>query len=465
MKIKEANIWCLLSWNKIQDDILKFQRKIYSAYLLGETARVNFLQKKLSNSSLLRLWIIYLLYKYNQNYPSNSQIKYIYSQLLHNKSNFHVCNNFNMIIKKGYLILTYLILLPIWRAIKKKENQRFLSISSSFYYIKNISEKYSQPNSKYLLNFNLNKYLKILTPQTIRTRIFQYCHFRISNKIAYLLHDEILHNYSNKFYIGYMSRISSSIQTRASKLFIDILFYHFTKMLVKYDQIKKTLVFKSKINQVNRNYYYQYLYNITIISNSEQCLKEFQFLLICWFKKFNINFLKICILSTKNEILGYSLNKVYLNHQVIIQLKPSVKSQLYLLKILSYVNKTMRNVHLYRYIQTISVILKRWKNYFYLCNCQYIFKQLDNKIFQKIRSWIMRRHPKWSKQQIYAKYFPQYSSIKYHKKIYKNKWILSEINSQDKTEIIFLEKLTWKHFSTNRICQNNFKYLNLMYLY
>ena len=170
--------------------------------------------------------------------------------------------------------------------------------------------------------------------------------------------------------------------------------------------------------------------------------------------------MKIHLQGHKFSILDFSCN--YIPYTASFQIRPKVSAQNYLLKTISLLNQKLKNSAFDIYINRLTIILKHWSKYFRICNCRKTLGILDEKIFQKIKSWAFRRHPRWSREKIKSKYFPTDITIKYYNRIYSGNWILL-----DSTKSIFLNKLRWDYriTGTNMFDSANKKRYYTSYLY
>lgn len=408
-----------VAWYQIKTSVLKFQRKIYSAALLREQSRVRFLQYKLFNSRMLRLWIIYQIY-----HKENPRITVFQNKLAYFWRN-----------PKSALLALKLVLLPEWKATLNQRNFNYcFSISK---YIEDILKIQKQEQFPYLLELNLSQHWNDRDWETIFKKL-KYpgnIHFYIS----YLFNHGILKNYNlfiqkRYFTIEYTHRLDIQIST----ILLDIFLNEFSELLFKYLS-QRNIFLKGYQKTV---YYIRNLSTITILDSHYSTLTEIETIFISWLKRSGINLLmpKSTIKSIYNSlnICYYDICK---NNSKYSLVKPSLLAQKHLLSLISSISKKMRNASLDYFISKISILLKCWRNYFRACNCVKVFAYLDEQIYQQIRVWVLRRHPKWSKTKIIKKYFPPIEQVKYYSRVYSGKWILSHINSNG--EVVMLDKLRW----------------------
>nr|YP_010336262.1 putative reverse transcriptase/maturase [Chroodactylon ornatum]UNJ14668.1 putative reverse transcriptase/maturase [Chroodactylon ornatum] len=457
--------WDILDWDQIQQYVFKFQRKIYSASLLKERSRTQFLQRKFLHSKLLRLWVTNQVIKFQKKYVTSFERHQIFLQL-HNIMQMKYNKEDSEIIKEGKILLIYLILNPEWEAYFsiQKHNYSF-SIKELVRKINHIaSKKYS---SLYIIKISLEHQIDLIYLSTITKRLNTFS--LMNDSVNHILKSGLIQAYkefiTRKFFI---LQYNERCNLKLSLLLLEALFSEFSTIFCRYINKRKLIetTFQSTVNCQ----YVRYLHNFIILDPEKSRIEDLRVLLQYWLHKIGIK-----KRIKKPRKLSKSLN-IELNHYLIIKksikntsIYPSKYAQTYLLEIISNITRKMRNASLILFVHVISIVLKCWKSYFSICNCSEIFNKLDNMIFQKIRAWVFRRHSNWSKDSIKQKYFAPIIDIKYYKRLYTGNWILSTLSSSKNldTTVMVVPKLRWHNdgVNFNQTNVSNLFHLNYLYRY
>lgn len=458
------NSWDLIAWDKVHLHILKFQKKIYCAALLKEKSRVYSLQKKLINSQILRLWVTHEL-MISTNQASNSTDQYwLFSQLKYfNRLDTGVENQRKGSLYEGKNLLIQMVFQPEWDAIFDHSNAGFKHYRSVVEVLEEISLVYRTYKSCYILNVNLDQYIHLMNHDIIQKQIkdsllFRSLYLRIV-KINNLIgsRNSVLRTYlyNNK-----------DPEIQLYHLLINIIFSQFSMILRKYikQRYMYTKILPENPKGKDCTTYLRYLYNFTFINTQSDSLKDIRYIFKYWLKQIGIrldlNEMKIHLLNHKFNLLDFSCR--YIPHTAFLRIRPKVSAQNYLLEVVSLLNQKLKNSAFDIYINRLAIILKHWSKHFRICNCRRTLSTLDEKIFQKIKSWAFRRHPQWSHNKIKSKYFPANIRVKYYNRIYAGNWILL-----DDTKSIFLNKLRWDYRITGKkmLDSTNRKQYATNYLY
>lgn len=145
------------------------------------------------------------------------------------------------------------------------------------------------------------------------------------------------------------------------------------------------------------------------------------------------------------DFLGFQHTQVRKNERYKIQIVPSRKSQKdFLLQIRNIVQKK-KSVSSYVLINELRPRVIGWANYYKYCESSETFSRVNHLIFQKVRGWVFRRHPRQSRTEIKKKYFPEGRTYKFHDRSYQQNWILTgESLSAGKKKISnFLPNMAW----------------------
>lgn len=145
------------------------------------------------------------------------------------------------------------------------------------------------------------------------------------------------------------------------------------------------------------------------------------------------------------DFLGFQYTQVRKNGRYKVQIIPSRKSQRYLLLQIREIVQTHKSVSSYVLINELRPQIIGWANYYRCCDSAKTFSKIDNLIFQKLRAWVFRRHPRQSRTEIRQKYFPVGQTYKFHTRSYQQDWILTgEFLNASKQKISnFLPKMAW----------------------
>nr|YP_010336656.1 putative reverse transcriptase/maturase [Rhodospora sordida]UNJ15062.1 putative reverse transcriptase/maturase [Rhodospora sordida] len=455
--------WDILAWDQIQHYVLKFQRKIYCASLLKEKSRVKFLQDKLLKSQLFSLWTTQQIVRNNQLGLNCAQKYEIFFELKSLSETSLAKISRKKIVIKGQIFLLKLVLLPEWDA--SFRNQQFNYCISIPEIVQNIQRVCLKKQFSHFFEVNLSRYINDINFGIVLNQLNSS--LKIKLYISQLLQSGLLENYRNFITYRYFTvEGTHRLDIQLSNLLIDIVFHEFSQILFKYTQ-KRNLLFSKFEKEGRQEYQYlRSLYSFVILHSEYDNLKEIQHLLTCWLKTRGI-YLKEEVISIQST--NSSFNFAYYSFQKIdeknFQIKPSISAQKHLLNLISAMSNRMKNSPVSVFISKLSLVLKRWKNYFSLCNCKRVFNKLDEQIFQKIRGWAFRRHPKWSKNKSKIKYFPKINGLKYYDRIYSGNWIFSNISTTE--EVIILDKLRWvtPKSSTYYCCFDKLYRFNYLYQY
>lgn len=417
--------------------IQKYQKKIYSASLLKEKTRVQFLQNKLMQSKVFCLWVIYLIEKEHNMTLSPCEKKEILLQL--ENWNYRETLN-NNLVRKAQILLLNLILIPEWDA--KLHCSLSSQTSSTSQSIKNIKRNYSNKNFSYFIEINLYKYLNPLKyPEIVHELDNSYY---IKLYLYHLMKSDILNQCQDLITDQYfLVENFHSKNLHLINLFIKILWNKFLKVISNYQLTQKKLLYKI----CDSNPVCQYICNnnfFIIYSSSYNHIQNINKLLLFWLKEKHIyipaKFFSIQYYSRNFTLMYHSFSQT---QNKTLSIKPCHFAQIHLCNIIKKIIKQLQNASSKILIYRLSIIIKMWKQYFKSCNCKKTFYKLDEQIFQKVRKWAYRRHPNWSTEKIKNKYFNTIYGLKYYHRIYSGNWILSL--NMNNNNLFILEKLRWKN--------------------
>nr|YP_010338618.1 putative reverse transcriptase/maturase [Rhodaphanes brevistipitata]UNJ18568.1 putative reverse transcriptase/maturase [Rhodaphanes brevistipitata] len=434
--------WDIIAWKRIQKFIFKFQRKIYSAALLQEYSRVDFLQTKFINSKILRIWVIQQLIIKKHLKFNRVQIYLFYSKFFsHNKYRPKIQKK--ILWKYCNLLILKLLAKPSCDAKIRSNQHGFKYYDSSQQMAKKIQNIILQDKSDYILNINLDKKVVNINYQIILNTITQNTYLKKIAKQS--LRDGVLEKYQYwMHYYYFIKQQNEPLQIELANLLINAVLNKFSKILFNYNQQKS--FFLSSV--IHKYYYLRHLYNFTIISKDYKSILEIKYLLVYWLKKIGITLDQSTISIQRTDsgfnTLHFFFKQTIINNKITCVVIPSNKARNDLMVLINQVTRKARNSTLHNYISLLSIILQYWKKYFGMCTQKQIFYELDHQIFQKIRAWVFRRHPNWSRKDIVKRYFPKTNGIKYKKRIYNGIWVLGELLQEKNKAPLFLDKLRWK---------------------
>ena len=459
-----TNSWDLVAWDHVQKSIVKFQKKILAASLLKEIGRVHFLQKKFIESRLVKLWVTHQITLQSEMNLTSSEKYWIVTQLELNDSNQLVTKkkkkDLISLVKKSSILLLKSVLEPQWIS-NLKLNSPYYNCMESL--IEEITRITATNVKQFVFTVNLDSYLHLVDQKLILKNINSSIYLK--RKCQEILKNNFFESYQH-IKINYYMTDKKLPELQFGNLLVDILFHEFKSLFGRY--IQKYILIHKQIPINKKQYSLRYLCNFIFIDSDYGYLKNIRYLFVNWIKKIGIslksNETKIKSIDRWFHILQFSLIQVQKNNQRRIKIKPSISAQRDLLDTLSKLNHRMKNSIITIYIDRVSIILKKWAEYFKVCNCKKTLNKLDNQIFEKLRTWAFKRHARWSKQQIKLKYFPNKLKLKYFQRIYHGNWILSYRDS-NVTDKIFIEKLRWNYKRNYfpRLKNNKINYLNFLY--
>nr|YP_010336461.1 putative reverse transcriptase/maturase [Goniotrichopsis reniformis]UNJ14867.1 putative reverse transcriptase/maturase [Goniotrichopsis reniformis] len=458
--------WNLLDWDYIKTYIRKFQKKIHSAALLKEYARVKFLQNKFIKSKLFIIWAIYLGEKYHSirfNKKYNLIIQLQTFNYLNIKQAFLPGNQV-----KIQLLLFHLVLLPEWnRQLKTKYNSQYNqtsnSINKSIHTLKTISLK---KDFLYLIEFKVIKCINEISLLNLINKLNCSSYIKIS--FEKLIKSGFLSRYKkfikNKYFC---LEDTLNIEIQLGNLLMDIIIYQLNNILCASLKNIQTLFYNKDPYSFLRT-----STSIIFFHSNYLTIEKIQENAIDWFKYLNssiiIQEMPIQLMDKKYLLTHHIfLKKIQDNNTLSVITKPSLFAQKHLLHLISRLMYQMKNSEIDNFLYQINLLLTHWKKYFNECNCLKTFSCLDAQIFQKIRAWVFRKHPKWSKMKIKQKYFLIINGYRYGENIYSGNWLLS-FKSTDKNPLI-LNKLRWKNnrssIPSKEIFLNDINHYNYLYQY
>ena len=94
----------------------------------------------------------------------------------------------------------------------------------------------------------------------------------------------------------------------------------------------------------------------------------------------------------------------------------------------------------YALIKTLRPVVIGWANYFRYSECTEIFSKQTFLLYQKLREWASRRHPRMSGQQVKEKYWPSNRTYTFDGTKHKDNWVLC---GRQKDKEIHLPRMEW----------------------
>lgn len=145
------------------------------------------------------------------------------------------------------------------------------------------------------------------------------------------------------------------------------------------------------------------------------------------------------------EFLGCQFIHIQRNGKIRTKISPSKKSQSKLLTLVRDKIQRLKSSATHDLINALNPIIIGWGNYFSRVECKETFTKLDYLIYEKIRAYVLRRHPRWSRATIMEKYFPQNEIFYFRGKVHQDNWILTDRYKDKFGRIcrVHLKRLTW----------------------
>ena len=123
--------------------------------------------------------------------------------------------------------------------------------------------------------------------------------------------------------------------------------------------------------------------------------------------------------------LGFHIIQVRKNNAGYkVSIKPSNKNCTRYLDTVSQIIQKNRAVSTYTLITLLRPVVIGWANYFRSCECSESFSKMTHLLFQKIRHWVFRRHPREGRETVKERYWPSGKVYQYNGRSYKDNWVL-----------------------------------------
>ena len=125
------------------------------------------------------------------------------------------------------------------------------------------------------------------------------------------------------------------------------------------------------------------------------------------------------------NFLGFTIILVKKNQgRYKVKIVPSRDNQIrYLDKVRTIITRS-RTISTYELIRQLRPIVIGWANYYRFCECAEIFAKQSNLLFQMIRHWVFRRHPKEGRMAVKEKYWPSGRTYYYDDTKHQDNWVL-----------------------------------------
>ena len=125
------------------------------------------------------------------------------------------------------------------------------------------------------------------------------------------------------------------------------------------------------------------------------------------------------------NFLGFTIILVKKNQgRYQVKIVPSRANQIrYLEKVRTIITRS-RTISTYELIRQLRPIVIGWANYYRFCECADIFTKQSNLLFQMIRHWVFRRHPKEGRMAVKEKYWPSGRTYYYDDTKHQDNWVL-----------------------------------------
>ena len=125
------------------------------------------------------------------------------------------------------------------------------------------------------------------------------------------------------------------------------------------------------------------------------------------------------------NFLGFTIILVKKNQgRYKVKIVPSRENQIrYLDKVRTIITRN-RTISTYELISKLRPIVIGWANYYRFCECADIFAKQSNLLFQMVRHWVFRRHPKEGRMAVKEKYWPSGQTYYYLDIKHQDDWVL-----------------------------------------
>jgi RNA-directed DNA polymerase len=466
--------WEEVDWAKVENRILRIQKRIYQASKLGNKGKVVYLQNLLLKSLDAKLLAVRKVTTENKGRktPGVDQIVYIKpEQKISLVQNLKVDGKafpikrvcipkagtkelrplgIPVIRDRAKQALCLMALEPEWEAKFEPNSYGFRPGRSCHDAIEAIflslrSKTKNQNNSKYLLDADIQKcfdsidhdYLcnKLNTAKVLKDQVRAWLEAGIMEGLTEI--NDITPNLKGTPQGGVISPFLSNVALHGME-----------------ESIKKWIKTKPSFNtQRGKKAKRQaislirYADNFVIIHPNKEIIEEAKEVIAKWLlenPKLQLNTAKTSIINTDEgfNFLGFRCITIHRNNQARTKIYPCRENQArFLLEIRNTIQRN-KNASAFGLIQVLRPKILGWGNYYRYCECKETFSKLTHLIFQKIRAWVFRRDVRNGRTEIKENYFPNGREWSFDGSIHKDNWILYGKDKSTNKEA-WLPHLVW----------------------
>ena len=125
------------------------------------------------------------------------------------------------------------------------------------------------------------------------------------------------------------------------------------------------------------------------------------------------------------NFLGFTIILVKKNQgRYKVKIVPSRENQIRYLDKVRTIITSNRTLSTHELISRLRPVVIGWGNYYRFCECTDIFTKQSNLLFQMVRHWVFRRHPKEGRIAVKEKYWPSGRTYYYDDTKHQNDWVL-----------------------------------------
>ena len=147
-------------------------------------------------------------------------------------------------------------------------------------------------------------------------------------------------------------------------------------------------------------------------------------------------------------LFGFNIIQIRKNQSDYrVKITPSRQACLAHLYEVRHIIQHNRQVSTYNLISKLRPVVIGWASYYQFCECSVVFRKMGNLVFQMLRHWVFRRHPRENRFSVKEKYWPSGRTYQFDGINHKNNWVLCG-RSYTKGGILienYLPYMSWVH--------------------
>ena len=142
--------------------------------------------------------------------------------------------------------------------------------------------------------------------------------------------------------------------------------------------------------------------------------------------------------------LGFQICQLMNQGRYKVKITPSRRNQERFREKVHNIIHNKRAVSSYELISILRPIVIGWANYYRFSECAAIFSKNSHLIFQMLRHWVFRRHPREGRLAVKQKYWPSGNTYNYDGQAHKDNWVLCG-KSRVNREVVYnhLPHMVW----------------------